>query len=61
MIWLFVCAEEGGLARSISVKDLAEGGQYIFYAIATAQLVVVLLVAPAATAGAICLDLRGAT
>ena len=44
------------MARSISVKELAEGGQYIFYAIATTELVVVLLVAPAATAGAICLD-----
>ena len=37
-------------------RTLPQGGQYFFYAIATTQLVVVLLVAPAATAGAICLD-----
>ena len=55
-VWLFVCLEEGEPVGSISIKDLAEGGQYFFYAISTTQLMVVLLVAPAATAGAICLD-----
>jgi ABC-type transport system involved in multi-copper enzyme maturation permease subunit len=56
VVWLFVCLEEGMPVGSISVKDLAEGGEYFFYAIATTQLVVVLLVAPATTAGAIGLD-----
>jgi ABC-type transport system involved in multi-copper enzyme maturation permease subunit len=55
-IWLFICAEEGNLVGSISLQGLAEGGEYIFYAISATQLVLVLLVAPAATAGAICLD-----
>jgi ABC-type transport system involved in multi-copper enzyme maturation permease subunit len=56
LIWLFTCAEEGKLVGSISLQDLAQGGQYIYYAISTTQLIVVLLVAPAATAGAISLD-----
>ena len=56
VIWIFVSLEQGSPAGTISIKDLAEGGQYFFYAIATTQLAVVLLVAPAATAGAICLD-----
>ncbi len=56
VVWVFVCLEQGSPAGTISIKDLAEGGQYFFYAIATTQLAVVLLVAPAATAGAICLD-----
>ncbi len=60
-VWLFVCLAEGSPVGSISIKDLAEGGQYLFYAIATTQLMVVLLAAPAATAGAICLDRAGAT
>jgi hypothetical protein len=55
-VWLFVRMEKGSAAGSISIKHLAEGGQYFFYAIATTQLLVVLSVAPAATAGAICLD-----
>ena len=56
IVWLFVCLDQGHAVGSISIKDLAQGGQYFFYAIATTQLMVVLLVAPAATAGAICLD-----
>ena len=48
--------EAGEPVGSISIKKLAEAGEYFFYAISTTQLMVVLLVAPAATAGAICLD-----
>jgi ABC-type transport system involved in multi-copper enzyme maturation permease subunit len=56
MVWLLECLEEGHPVGTISIKQLAEAGQYFFYAISTTQLAVVLLVAPAATAGAICLD-----
>ena len=56
LVWLFVCLEEGQPVASISIKKLAQGGEYFFYAISTTQLMVVLLAAPAATAGAICLD-----
>jgi ABC-type transport system involved in multi-copper enzyme maturation permease subunit len=38
------------------IKQLAVLGQLFYYAIATTQLALVLLVAPAATAGAICQD-----
>jgi ABC-type transport system involved in multi-copper enzyme maturation permease subunit len=38
------------------IRALAALGESFYYAIATAQLVFVLLVAPAATAGAICVD-----
>jgi ABC-type transport system involved in multi-copper enzyme maturation permease subunit len=56
LVWLLACLEEGKPVGSISIKQLAQSGEYFFYAIATTQLMVVLLVAPAATAGAICLD-----
>ena len=56
LVWLPVCFGKGHPVGSISIKQLAEGGEYFFYAISTTQLIVVLLVAPAATAGAICLD-----
>ncbi len=59
IVWLFVCLEQGSAVRAISYQELAEGGQYFFYAIASSQLVIVLLAAPAATAGAICLDRAG--
>ncbi len=41
---------------SYSIRRLAALGQQFYYAIATVQLLLVLLVAPAATAGAICVD-----
>ena len=56
IVWLFVCLEEGHARRLDLDQAPCRGGQYFFYAIATTQLMVVLLVAPAATAGAICLD-----
>ena len=42
--------------ESYSIQVLATLGEAFYYAIATVQLVLVLLVAPAATAGAICVD-----
>ena len=39
-----------------SIQALADLGEIFYYAIATAQIALVLLVAPAATAGAICVD-----
>jgi ABC-type transport system involved in multi-copper enzyme maturation permease subunit len=67
---LFVCGlllalaavlymEIGGVGRpaeSYSIAELAGLGEDFYYAIASVQLVLVLLVAPAATAGAICVD-----
>jgi ABC-type transport system involved in multi-copper enzyme maturation permease subunit len=54
LVWL----EFGGLAGRgmVSIEALAELGEYFYYAIATIQLTLVLLVAPVATADAICLD-----
>ena len=46
----------GGPCRASSIRVLAMLGETFYYAIATVQLVLVLLVAPAATAGAICVD-----
>jgi ABC-type transport system involved in multi-copper enzyme maturation permease subunit len=56
MGWLLMIMEEGQFANSVRLKDLAQLGEYFYYAIATVQLLLVLIVAPAATAGAICLD-----
>ena len=55
-VWLLVWQELGARGRSVDLKELAELGQYFYYAIATIQMILVLVVAPAATAGAICLD-----
>ena len=46
----------GKSTGTLTVKELASLGQFFYFAIATVQLVLVLLVAPAATAGSICLD-----
>jgi ABC-type transport system involved in multi-copper enzyme maturation permease subunit len=46
----------GNPAGPFTVKDLALLGEVFYIAIATVQLALVLLVAPAATAGSICLD-----
>ncbi len=54
--WLLMSLEDGKPVTSVRVKDLAELGEWFYYAIATIQLLLVLIVAPAATAGAICLD-----
>jgi ABC-type transport system involved in multi-copper enzyme maturation permease subunit len=56
LVWLLVCLEEGAPLGSISIKQVAEAGENFYYAISTTQLLLVLFVAPAATAGAICLD-----
>ena len=56
LVWLAVSLDDGQPVGSISIKALAHAGEYFFYAISTTQLLLVLLVAPAATAGAICLD-----
>jgi ABC-type transport system involved in multi-copper enzyme maturation permease subunit len=48
--------ELGGFAASGSIRALAALGEGFYYAISGVQLVLVLLVAPAATAGAICVD-----
>ena len=51
----------GTTANSYPIQRLARLGENFYYAIATVQLGLVLLVAPAATAGAICVDrARGA-
>jgi ABC-type transport system involved in multi-copper enzyme maturation permease subunit len=45
-----------GNGQSMSIKELASLGQSFYLSIATVQLALVLLIAPAATAGAICMD-----
>jgi ABC-type transport system involved in multi-copper enzyme maturation permease subunit len=57
----FVAIHQGAFTNgkstdTLTVKELALLGQFIYLAIATVQLVLVLLVAPAATAGSVCLD-----
>jgi ABC-type transport system involved in multi-copper enzyme maturation permease subunit len=54
--WLLMSVEEGTPINSVRINDLAQLGEYFYYAIATTQLLLVLAVAPAATAGAIYLD-----
>ena len=56
LVWLVMSMDDGQPVGSISIKKLAQAGESFFYAISTTQLMLVLLVAPAATAGAICLD-----
>src|SRR5262245_43204638 len=56
LVWLVVRREAGAPIGSMRLKELAQLGQYFYYGISTAQLMLVLIVAPAATAGAICLD-----
>ena len=42
--------------ETVSLQELAEFGEAIYLTIATVELTLVLLAAPAATAGAVCLD-----
>ncbi len=46
----------GGRRRSVGAAALAQVGERLFVAVVGTQLTLVLLAAPAATAGAICLD-----
>ena len=52
LTWL----EAGKPVGSVSLQQLAELGEVFYYTISTIQLMLVMIVAPAATAGAICLD-----
>ncbi len=52
LVWLELANRSG----QISVRQMAAAGTAAFYILTALQLVAVLLVAPAATAGAICLD-----
>ena len=51
-----LCVEMDAFKQSQSIQALAALGESFYYAIATVQLALVLLVAPAATAGTICVD-----
>jgi ABC-type transport system involved in multi-copper enzyme maturation permease subunit len=55
LVWLIHTQGVAG-RRGVSLNELAELGEWFYYAIATVQLTLVLLVAPVATADAICLD-----
>ncbi len=61
LVLCFVIGEAGTTMGSGSIRVLAALGEEFYYGIATAQLVLVLLVAPAATAGAICVDRASGT
>jgi ABC-type transport system involved in multi-copper enzyme maturation permease subunit len=56
LTWLLMCIEEGQPVGSVRLSELAQLGEEFYYAISTTQLILVLIVAPAATAGTICLD-----
>ena len=56
-----VWSEQSSRGGSVSVRQMAVVGEAAFYTLTSIQLIAVLLIAPAATAGAICLDkTRGA-
>src|SRR6202030_3532722 len=42
--------------QNVSIQSLASYGQMLFFTIVTIELSLVLLAAPAATAGAVCVD-----
>jgi ABC-type transport system involved in multi-copper enzyme maturation permease subunit len=54
--WHLLGMTPANLGAKSPIQQLAMLGQFLYYAIATTQLALVLLVAPAATAGAICQD-----
>ncbi len=54
--WLPVQMQSGRANGSLPIQELASLGRSFYIAIATMQLVLVLIVAPAATAATICLD-----
>ena len=60
---LFISRFDPGTSRTgpfVSLRELARYGQNLFLTVITIEFTIVLLVAPAATAGAICLDkMRG--
>ncbi len=56
VVLFMVIDVDGRSAASYPIRELARLGESFYYAIATVQLALVLLVAPAATAGAICVD-----
>ncbi len=56
LVFLTMSSRVGPSSVVDPIRTLAALGESFDYAIATAQLVFVLLVAPAATAGAICVD-----
>jgi ABC-type transport system involved in multi-copper enzyme maturation permease subunit len=59
-IWVLLFMEgQFEVGATIPLAALAQLGSYFYYVIATVQVVLVLLVAPAATAGAICQDRAG--
>ena len=52
-VTVFLDQIDGTNAGGLTMRQLASLGQFFYYAIATTQLAIVLLVAPAATAGSI--------
>src|SRR5579883_393029 len=57
IVWLTGIAESGRARRAgVTFRQMSEIGQQFFYALAGVQLSIVLLAAPAATAGSICMD-----
>jgi ABC-type transport system involved in multi-copper enzyme maturation permease subunit len=55
-VWHWMTPYETGPSGALPIRKLAALGQSFYLAIATVQIALVLLVAPAATARAICLD-----
>ena len=60
VLWgLFFMEGQIEVGTNVPIAVLAQLGSYFYYVIATVQIVLVLLVAPSATAGAICQDRAG--
>jgi ABC-type transport system involved in multi-copper enzyme maturation permease subunit len=56
LVWATIGADTSKALAEGSIKDLARVGESFFYALTVVQVSLVLLAAPAATAGAVCLD-----
>ena len=56
IVWMSVQSQYGQAGGSLSIQGLAQLGEEFYIAIASVQLVLVLIVAPAATAATICQD-----
>jgi ABC-type transport system involved in multi-copper enzyme maturation permease subunit len=56
LAWNTTAVQRGPSAGGVTISQLAALGETFYFAIATVQLALVLVVAPAATAGAICVD-----
>jgi ABC-type transport system involved in multi-copper enzyme maturation permease subunit len=56
MVWSEMAGKANQANIPVSLRSLASLGENFYYTIGTVQLIVILLAAPAATAGSVCVD-----